>query len=71
MGYKVLAVDDDAFIRSQIKKYLEDNDVTVVEAKNGNEAFDVVWRQQFDLIILDVILPEMDGYTICHFLRKN
>lgn len=71
MGYRVLAIDDDAFIRTLIRNRLTEDGITVVEAKDSNEAFDVVWKEKFDLILLDIILPGMDGFAICNFLRKH
>lgn len=68
--YNLLVVDDEEKIRLLIKKYAEFEGHKVVEAKNGIEAVDICSKNNFDLIILDVMMPELDGFSTARELRK-
>ena len=68
--YKLLVVDDEARIRSIIKKYAEFEGHTVVEAADGMEAVHLVRKAEFDLIIMDIMMPELDGFSACREIRK-
>lgn len=68
--YKILVVDDERNIRSIIKKYAAFEGHSVVEAENGMEALDLCREQKFDIIILDVMMSELDGFSTCKELRK-
>ena len=68
--YRLLVVDDEARIRSIIKKYAEFEGHTVVEAGDGMEAVHLARKAEFDLIIMDIMMPELDGFSACREIRK-
>ena len=68
---KLLVVDDEEKIRSMIKKYAVYEGHEIVEASNGFEAIDICRNKSFDLIIMDVMMPELDGFSACKEIRKN
>ncbi len=67
MGAKVLIVDDDEELHTLYGLYLRGDSYTIFEAYNGQEAFTLLEKEKPDLIVLDMIMPRMDGET---FLRK-
>ncbi len=69
--YHILVVDDEARIRSIIRKYAEFEGHTVTEAGDGMEAIRLCKRTQFDIIILDIMMPELDGFSACREIRKT
>lgn len=69
--YNLLVVDDEVRIRSIIKKYAEFEGHTVTEAADGMEAVLLSRTQNFDLIIMDIMMPELDGFSACREIRKN
>ena len=68
--YHLLVVDDEARIRSIVRKYAEFEGHTVTEAGDGMEAVSLCRRETFDLIILDIMMPELDGFSACREIRK-
>jgi len=68
---KILVIDDDAVILQQIKLALEDTGYQVFTAKSGQEGLDVAWEAFPDLVILDLLLPVMDGFETCRRLREQ
>ncbi|MBQ9777934.1 MAG: response regulator transcription factor [Clostridia bacterium] len=68
--YHILVVDDEIRIRSIIRKYAEFEGHRVTEAGDGMEAVSLARREQFDLIILDIMMPELDGFSACREIRK-
>lgn len=68
---KVLVVDDDINIVKLIKLYLEKEDFDVCTAHNGKEALDVFKRENPSIVILDIMMPEMDGNQVCREIRKS
>ena len=68
--YNVLVVDDEARIRSIIKKYAEFEGYTVTEAADGMEAVRLCRTQSFDIVIMDIMMPELDGFSACREIRK-
>ena len=67
---KVLVVDDEKLIRDVIKEYLLLDKMEVVEASDGEEALECVKKDNFDIIIMDIMMPKMDGYTACREIKK-
>jgi len=67
----VLVVDDERAIRRLLRMYLTDAGYTVTEAPDGEQAVDQVRRGGIDLVLLDVMLPGMDGYEVCRRLRET
>jgi two-component system, OmpR family, response regulator len=65
----ILVVDDDPHIRKLIKLYLENSQFTVVEAKDGREALDYVAHTKVDLMIVDVMMPRVDGIELTEDIR--
>lgn len=59
---KILVVDDEYLIRNVIKEYCQNEGYKVDEAANGEEAIDKVYENEYDLIIMDIMMPDMDGY---------
>lgn len=68
--YKILAVDDEAHIRLLIKKYATFEGHTVYEAENGLEAIDLCKKNTYDIIIMDIMMPHLDGFSACREIRK-
>ena len=69
--YKILVADDETKIRETIKDYFTAKGFTVYLAANGSEAVKNASKQQFDLIMLDVMMPVADGLTACKEIRKT
>ena len=67
---KVLIVDDESTIRMLVKSMLV-NGYTVLEAENGEEAVHIARSQRPDLILMDIMMPEMDGYTACSVIKTD
>lgn len=67
---RVLVVDDEKLIRDVIKEYLLLENIEVEEASNGEEALNKVKQENFDIIIMDIMMPKMDGYTACREIKK-
>jgi len=68
--YKVLIVDDEQGIRELVKKYAVFEGYTVDEAADGLEAIEKVKSQQFDMVIMDIMMPELDGFSSVREIRK-
>ena len=71
MGYKILIADDEAEIRNVLHLYLEIDGYEVVEAENGLEALEKIRREQPDLVILDIMMPGLDGYRVLRNIREQ
>ena len=69
--YKILVTDDEDKIREIIKKYAIFEGHTVVEATDGMDAVNKVRQQDFDIIIMDVMMPELDGFSAVKEIRKK
>ncbi|HLR75899.1 MAG TPA: response regulator transcription factor [Virgibacillus sp.] len=68
---KILVVDDEERIRRLIRMYLERENFMIEEASNGREALDLALNNDYDAILLDIMMPEMDGIEVCEELRKE
>lgn len=68
--YHILVVDDESRIRSIIRKYAEFDGHTVTEAGDGMEAILLCRKNEYDLIIMDIMMPELDGFSACREIRK-
>ena len=68
--YHILVVDDEVRIRSIIKKYAEFEGHTVSEAGDGMEAVLLCRQNTYDVIIMDIMMPELDGFSACREIRK-
>ena len=68
---KLLVVDDEARIRELIKKYATFEQYEVTEAENGMQAVELCRQQDFNLIIMDVMMPDLDGFSACREIRKT
>ena len=67
----ILVVDDEPQIRRVLRATLSSNGYDVIEAKNGQEAIDMVIRERPDLILLDVNMPSMSGFEACSKIRLS
>jgi len=70
-GKRVLLVEDNTFNRQIAKSFLTQAEVHVIEAEHGAQAVEAVQRQRFDLILMDVQMPVMDGYAATALLRQQ
>ena len=68
--YNILIVDDEQMIREIIKKYAVFEGHTVTEAADGMQAIEICKKEKFDIIIMDVMMPELDGFSACKEIRK-
>jgi two-component system, OmpR family, phosphate regulon response regulator PhoB len=71
MTYKVLVVDDDPDVRRLVEMKLRLEGVETALASNGVEALQALEASTFDLVILDIMMPEMDGVETCRRLREH
>lgn len=67
--YQLLVADDESGIRGLIKKYAEFEGYGVTEAENGLQAVELCRSRPYDLIILDIMMPELDGFSACKEIR--
>ena len=68
--YRILVVDDEEKVRVLIRKYAEFEGYEVEEAADGMTAIELCRQEKFDLMILDVMMPELDGFSACREIRK-
>jgi len=68
---RILIIEDDPEIASLIGLHLKDHDFSSAHCDNGREGLDLARAEKFDLIILDLMLPELDGFEICKRLRED
>ena len=67
----VLVVDDDKFNRDLLSRQLERQGHVVTTARNGRQALELMQAQQFDLVLLDIMMPEMNGYQVLEHLKAD
>ena len=70
MKRKILIADDEQTVRSLVKRFLSHNYI-VLEANDGAVAVDMARTQKPDLILMDIMMPRVDGYTACHQIKKD
>ena len=70
MSTDILVVDDETAIADLVEVYLKNEGYTVHKFYNGTDALDCVRRQHLDLAILDVMMPDVDGFTLCQRIRE-
>lgn len=68
---KILVVEDDLDIQELLKNFLQEAGYSIVLANDGVEAFSIFSDVQFDLILLDIMLPKIDGFAVCELIRKQ
>ena len=68
--YHILVVDDEEKLRSLVRKYAEFEGHTVSEATNGMDAITLCRQNRYDIIILDIMMPVLDGFSACAEIRK-
>lgn len=66
---KVLLVEDDRTMAGLIKKFLDVNGYDTIHRDNGNTAFDTFKEQKFDVCLIDVVIPQKDGYQLAKEIR--
>ena len=71
MGYKILIADDEAEIRDVLHLYLEKDGYDVIEAEDGVEAMEKLRKENPDLVILDIMMPGLDGYRVLRNIREH
>lgn len=71
MAYKILVVDDEPNLVATVRTYLEDSGYTVVTASNGRDALFANRHEQPDLIVLDLMMPELDGWEAARLIRRE
>ncbi len=69
--YKILTVDDEEMIRKLIRKYAEFEGHEVTEAADGMQAVALCREHDFDIIIMDIMMPELDGFSACREIRRT
>ena len=68
--YRILVVDDEVNIRRVVREYAEFEGYEVAEAENGMEAVEMVKSEDFDLIVMDIMMPKLDGFSTCKEIKK-
>lgn len=68
---QILVVEDDQDIQELLQNYLENEGYQVVVASDGEEAIDVFHKENPDLVLLDIMLPKLDGYSVCKAMREE
>lgn len=71
MNYNILVVEDDIDIIKLLKIYLENDGNKVFSAKNGLEALEVMENTKIDLVVMDIMMPQMDGYELTKRIREK
>ncbi len=69
--YHILIADDEELIRKAIKKYAEFEGLMVTEACDGMQAVELALKNRYDLIVMDIMMPQLDGFSACKEIRKH
>lgn len=68
---KLLIVDDEVLIRDVIKEYCLNENYDVCEASNGLDALEIINKENIDLIVLDIMMPKLDGFSLCKQIKDK
>ena len=71
VGTRILTVEDDERIRTAVKMALEDEGWVVEEADNGEDALETFNRHPTDVVLIDIMLPGIDGFEVCRQIRRQ
>jgi two-component system alkaline phosphatase synthesis response regulator PhoP len=71
MAHRILVVDDDVLVLEALKELLKSSGYEVRVATRGQEALEILDKERFDLLILDVVMPKMTGFDLCSEVRKR
>jgi DNA-binding response OmpR family regulator len=71
MAHRILVVDDDILVVEALKELLASSGYEVRVATRGQEALEILDKERFDLLILDVVMPKMTGFDLCTEVRKR
>lgn len=71
MGQTILLVEDEERMRRLLRDYFTKDNYSILEAENGIQALEVFQNNKVDLVILDIMMPYMDGWTVCTNIRKT
>ncbi len=71
MSHKILVVDDDILVLEALEELLTASGYVVRVAARGQEALEMLDRERFDLLLLDVVMPKMTGFDLCREVRKR
>jgi putative two-component system response regulator len=71
MPKRILVVDDDEHIRNLEKNILEQKGFEVTAAGSGNDALKLLQADSYDLVLLDVMMPEVDGFAVCRKIKED
>ena len=71
VGTRILTVEDDERIRTAVKMALEDEGWSVEETANGEDALEAFIREPADVVLIDIMLPGMDGFEVCRSIRRT
>ena len=71
MSKNILIVEDEDILREILKDYFLSEQYKVLEARDGKEALVLFEEEEVDLVILDIMLPELDGWSVCRRIRKT
>ena len=69
-GERILLVEDESRIREMVKEYLENEGFDITEAADGADGLDKFKSLEFDMLVLDVMLPKVDGWSVCREVRR-
>lgn len=67
---KIAIIEDDDILRKMVRKYIESKKYEVLENRSSVEGLEMIKREKPDIVILDIILPEIDGFSVCQIIRK-
>ncbi|MBK6858579.1 MAG: response regulator transcription factor [Microthrixaceae bacterium] len=71
VAIRILTVEDDERIRTAVKLALEDEGWTVAEAENGEDALAIFSQSPADVVLIDIMLPDIDGFEVCRAIRRH
>ncbi|MDB0441351.1 DNA-binding response regulator [Clostridioides difficile] len=71
MSKRILVIEDDIDIQNIIKTFLENAGYTIITANDGLDGIEKFKKQQFDLILLDILMPKIDGFVVCKMIRNE
>ena len=67
----IMLADDDAEIRRIVRRSLSSLECTIIEAKDGEEALELILNERPDLVVLDVMMPTLSGWELCKYIRTK